>query len=140
MGLILDSSVLISAERDALDWIRWQETLLSEPQFISAITLSELWHGCHRAQTEDQRMKRERFIRGIEARFPVLGVGVTEARIHARLWSEMSTEGRSIGAHDLWIAATALAHDYALATLNSREFSRVPGLRLAEMKSFLRKS
>jgi tRNA(fMet)-specific endonuclease VapC len=39
-----------------------------------------------------------------------------------------------IGAHDLMIAATALAHGCAVLTENIKEFSRVPGL---EAFSFL---
>jgi predicted nucleic acid-binding protein len=35
-----------------------------------------------------------------------------------------------IGAHDLWIAATALAYGLGLATDNGTEFKRVPGLRV----------
>ena len=35
-----------------------------------------------------------------------------------------------IGAHDLWIAATALAHGMGVATANPRDFRRVPGLRV----------
>jgi predicted nucleic acid-binding protein len=33
-----------------------------------------------------------------------------------------------IGAHDLWIAATALAYGLDLATDDGRSFDRVPGL------------
>jgi len=35
-----------------------------------------------------------------------------------------------IGAHDLWIAATALAHGLGVATRNSAHFNRVAGLRV----------
>jgi len=35
-----------------------------------------------------------------------------------------------MGAHDLWIAATALAHGFGVATRNAREFERVRGLRV----------
>jgi tRNA(fMet)-specific endonuclease VapC len=44
----------------------------------------------------------------------------------------LAARGELIGAHDLWIAATALAHGMGLATGNTREFKRVPGLRLIE--------
>lgn len=37
-----------------------------------------------------------------------------------------------IEGHDLWLAATCLAHDLALATSNVREFQRVPGLRVED--------
>jgi tRNA(fMet)-specific endonuclease VapC len=34
------------------------------------------------------------------------------------------------GAHDLWLAATCVAHDLTMITANLREFERVPGLRV----------
>lgn len=37
-------------------------------------------------------------------------------------------EGRIIGPHDLWLAATCLAHGLTMVTANIREFARVPGL------------
>ena len=33
---------------------------------------------------------------------------------------------------DLFIAATALEHDYTLVTHNTRHFSRIPGLKLED--------
>ena len=40
------------------------------------------------------------------------------------------TVGEPIGAHDLWIAATALAHDFGVATGNASRFDWIPGLRV----------
>jgi tRNA(fMet)-specific endonuclease VapC len=44
--------------------------------------------------------------------------------------SSSKAKGGIIGAHDLWIAATALAHGLTPATLNAGEFERVPALSL----------
>src|SRR2546423_1449813 len=57
-------------------------------------------------------------------------VPITEgvARVHAEMWAQLEATGSMIGAHDLWIGATAVAHGMALATTNQREFERVPGL------------
>jgi len=49
---------------------------------------------------------------------------------YAFLRAELEAMGRPIGATDLWIAAQALADDALLVTDNTREFRRVPGLRL----------
>jgi tRNA(fMet)-specific endonuclease VapC len=38
--------------------------------------------------------------------------------------------GKSIDAHDLWIAATALVHGATVVTRNARHFKRVPGLEV----------
>jgi predicted nucleic acid-binding protein len=43
-----------------------------------------------------------------------------------------------IGAHDLLIAATAVLLDFSLATVNLREFRRVPGLQVIDPTAFLK--
>ena len=40
--------------------------------------------------------------------------------------------GQTTGAHDLLIAATALAHGYGVMTDNIRDFERVPGLEVRQ--------
>ena len=50
------------------------------------------------------------------------------AEVHARVWADLERRGQTIGAHDLLLAATALAGGLGVVTLNEREFSRVPGL------------
>jgi len=59
-------------------------------------------------------------------------VPITEsvARVHAEAWADLERRGAVLGAHDLWIAATALAHGFGVATRNSDDFARVPGLRV----------
>ena len=44
----------------------------------------------------------------------------------------LEQEGTPIGANDLLIASTALAHELTVATRNRREFARVPGLHWEE--------
>ena len=69
---------------------------------------------------------------------PALAFGVVEARRRAELWDHLSRKGRMIGPHDLIVGATALAHGQSVATLNTREFRRVPGLQLVRMTPFAR--
>ena len=47
---------------------------------------------------------------------------------HGTIFAALSKQGKMIGAHDLMIAATAIAHNCAVLTENIREFARVPGL------------
>jgi predicted nucleic acid-binding protein len=68
---------------------------------------------------------------------PVLDFGMAEARRHAELWAGLARKGTTVGAHDLMIGATALAHGYSLATLNVRDFRRIPGLRLVAVEPFI---
>jgi tRNA(fMet)-specific endonuclease VapC len=62
----------------------------------------------------------------------MLPFALAEAREHATLWAELEGRGQIIGERDLQIAATAKANGHAVATLNRREFERVPGIILAE--------
>lgn len=138
MGLVLDSSVLIAAERGRLNWGKLVLDLSDELPFMSSITLSELWHGCHRGKGVALQ-NRLRFVQEIEAIVPVLEFSRNEALVHARIWADLEKIGQKIGDYDLIIAATALVHGYAVATLNENEFNRIPNLRLTSVKQFLLK-
>ena len=63
-------------------------------------------------------------------------LAITEpvARVHAEVWAQLAAKGVVIGSHDLWIAATALAHGFGVATRNDRDFRRVPGLRVLALE------
>lgn len=137
MGLIFDSSVLIAAERGRLRLKELCAAHGAEPQFISAVTASELLHGVERTPPGSVRNHRSRRVEQVIEKFAVLDFDLDVARRHAVLWAHLKAAGTPIGPHDLQIAATALHHGCALATLNVAEFRRVPGLALVEVQSFL---
>ena len=60
----------------------------------------------------------------------MLPFGVAEARRYAALRAHLVRGGAMIGAHDLEIAATAIARGYGVLTLDARDFQRVPGLEV----------
>jgi tRNA(fMet)-specific endonuclease VapC len=137
MGVMLDSSVLIAAERGGIRLEPFLNSQGEAPVGIAAVTASELLHGCHRATDPGVRARRFAFVDALLARVPVLPFGLAEARRHAELWAHLAREGTMIGAHDLLIGATALAHGHSLATLNTKEFGRVAGLRLINLERFI---
>ena len=94
------------------------------------ITASELLHGVHRAIRPEGRTKRAAFVEGILERFPLLPVDLATARAHAQIWATLMAAGQMIGPHDLWLAATCIAHGLTIVTANMREFARVPGLQV----------
>lgn len=136
MGLILDSSVLIAAERGRLRFADFCTSLGDDPLFIAAITASELLHGVERAGTPSLRKKREAFVEALLSRLQILEFDLDVARHHARLWAALAASGTMIGPHDLQIAATTLRHGFSLATLNLDEFRRVPSLALADLHAY----
>jgi tRNA(fMet)-specific endonuclease VapC len=130
VGTLIDSSVLIAAERLTLDLDDALRAHAEEPVGIASITASELLHGVHRATTPAQRERREAFVERLLAVLPVLPFDIGAARIHASLWAGLAAKGASVGAHDLLIGATALAAGYRVATRDRRSFGKIPGLQV----------
>lgn len=129
MGLILDTSVLIAAERSRLDLAGFFAARSEDSFFLAAITASELLHGVARA-TPTRRQARSDFVEDVLSRLESIDFDLPVARRHAKLWAALEKTGRLIGPHDLLIAATALHYDYGVVTINAEEFRRVPGLRI----------
>ena len=127
MAVLIDTSILIDVERRGE---RLERAIGEEDRAISVVTASELLHGVHRAGDEAIRVRRQVFVEHILASLEPLPITTRVARAHARLWAHLEQTGMLIAAHDLWIAATALAHGISLATGNARYFDRVPGLTL----------
>jgi tRNA(fMet)-specific endonuclease VapC len=120
--------MLVDLERGAAN-PAVDEAIGDEDRAISVITVSELLHGVHRA-TGAQRTRRSAFVEHLLADLQAIPITDRVARVHADVWATLTARGQLIGAHDLWIAATALAHGLGIATGNAEEFGRIPGLRV----------
>lgn len=128
MGVLIDASILIEHERGRLDLRSRIQGREEEEFFLSVVTASELLHGVHRARDAGVRAKRSAFVEAVLAQFPLLPVDLATARTHAQLWAELASAGTPVGPHDLWLAASCVAHGLVMVTANLREFGRVPGL------------
>lgn len=127
MAILIDADVLIDAERGSFDLLAWMNAQPEEDFLLAAITVAELRHGVERA-TDAHRAARTLFFDRIVSTFETVPYTDATAKIHARIWAELESSGRLIGAHDLILAATALEHTGAIATFNTRHFASVPGL------------
>ena len=128
MGKLIDSSILVAAERGLLELDSQLAEHRDEAFALSAVTASELLHGVHRARDAARRVQRERFVEGLLQRLPVLPIDLSVARVHAVLWAELAAKGILVGERDLLIGATAIAHAYDVVTRDQRSFPRIPGL------------
>jgi tRNA(fMet)-specific endonuclease VapC len=133
MAALIDSSVLIAAERGELNFDRIAARYAEEDVAISAVTASELLHGVHRARTAAQRHRRQAFVEGLIAQLPVIAFDLNVARVHASLWADLARRGVAIGERDLMIGATAIAMDYAVVSRAERSFRKVPGLKVQRL-------
>jgi predicted nucleic acid-binding protein len=132
MGVIFDSSEIISLERDRTQVAGLVSGREGEPFGISVVTVAELLHGVERANTEARRLRRQSFVEKILESFPIFPFNVPVARIYARIWASLAKKGLTVGAHDLIIAATAISLDYSVITANRRDFEKIEGLKLEE--------
>ncbi len=130
MGVILDTSVLIEAERQASDIRVFIENRREEVFGLSVISIAELLHGVHRADSTQRRLKRSAFVEKVIELFPIYPFEVPVARIYAQLWADLIKKGLQIGAHDLIIGATALSLGFSVATFNKRHFEHIEGLKI----------
>jgi predicted nucleic acid-binding protein len=85
--------------------------------------------GVHRANTEERRVKRSAFVENVLRDFPALVFDLETARVHAHLLASLA-RNVTIGAHDLLIGATAIAHGFPVLTTNGADFERMPGCQV----------
>jgi len=130
MGVVLDTSVLIEAERQRFEIDKFTENREDEIFGLSVITIAELLHGVHRADSTKRRLKRSAYVEKVIELFPVFIFEISIARIYSELWSDLSKKGIQIGAHDLIIGSTALSLGFSVATYNIRHFERIEGLKI----------
>lgn len=137
LGVVLDSIVLIAAERRKLTAAQAienvQKTIGETPVVLSAVTVAEIGHGIYRASTPDMRRRRRTFLDDLTAAIPVCPVTAATAEIVARIGGEQAAKGVLLPFGDLLIGACALELGYALGTGNARDFQRIPGLRLISL-------
>jgi tRNA(fMet)-specific endonuclease VapC len=132
---VIDSSLFIASERERFNLEGFLAARPTDLFFIAAITASELLHDCARATDAIVRARRISFVEGVLQNYAILPFALAEAREHANLWADLEGRGQMIGERDLQIAATAKTNGHAVATLNRKEFGRVPGIILAEVLS-----
>jgi len=125
--LILDTTVLISAERTAKNLSR----LIADEDdvAIAAITAAELLVGVELADGARQS-RRAAFVRSVLDAVPVEDYDLDVATEHARLLAHVRRSGRPRGAHDLIIAATAAAAGRAIVSADVTAFADLPGVQV----------
>ncbi len=136
MGIVLDSSVLIAAERrghtvrEILEDIRAAKGEIEVG--ISVVTIAELVHGAYRTKDQAQQQRRLEFIERMSSDVPVHPVTLDIAWLAGRIEGQQEAEGVQLAFEDLLIGATALHLGYEVATLNVRDFQRIPGLAIVQ--------
>ena len=123
MKYLVDANVLSEATKPApnphvVDWLRQNERELA----VTPMVLGELEYGILLLPAGRRRKRlQDWFAQGVR-RIRVLDFDVDSATAWARLLAGLKKKGRAMSVKDSLIAATALVHGLAVATLNRRDF------------------
>jgi len=138
MGLLIDSTAFIHAERARLTVAQFIEELMARwgdlELAISVISAAELLHGVWRADSAVRRARREEFVEATLLALPVMPVTLTIARLFAELDARLAAKGGRIPTSDLLIACTALARGDDVLTGDPRHFRRVRDLTVRTLR------
>ena len=137
MGLILDTSVIVRAERrghsvaEILAQIRekYGETEIG----VSVVTIAELTHGVERSKSEAQRQRSQAFVDDVLATFTVYPVTAEIAQRVGVISGQAAGRRITLPFEDLLIGATALQLGFELATHNVRHFQMIPDLEVKQL-------
>lgn len=102
----------------------------SDDVAVAAVTVAELRVGVQLAKGR-RREKRERFVTAVLDSVSIEVYDSEVAEAHAVLLAHVRRAGTPRGPHDLIIAATALARERQVVTLDQSGFMDLPGVSLA---------
>jgi tRNA(fMet)-specific endonuclease VapC len=131
MRYLLDTNAVVALINDTSSGLA-KRTRREKPDdiAISALVAHELFYGAFRSQRAVENLAL------IDAlQFAVLEFDREDARRAGEIRAFLVNKGTPIGSYDVLIAGQALARNMILVTHNTREFTRVPGLRIEDWHS-----
>ena len=124
---MLDTNIVIYAIKKRPQQVRQAFKEHQGRMCISTVTLGELIFGAERSQQVERNLAD---IEGMVARMEVLPLDRAAAYHFGQIRAELYRIGQPIGPYDMMIAGHARSSGLILVTNNTKEFKRVPGLRL----------
>lgn len=135
MSYLVDANVLSEATKPGpnpavVEWLRRNESAV----VVDPVILGEIRFGILLLAPGARRTRLERWFEDGVRRIHCLPWDAATGLRWAELLADLRARGRAIPIKDSLIAATALAHDFALATLNRQDFEAA-GVRLIDPRS-----
>lgn len=128
MIYLLDSNICIyiinKSPRNVVEHIK---NLDPSQVRLSSISLGELEYGV--SKSKDREKNRIALIDFISA-FDIVPFDDNDAEIYGLIRADLERKGSIIGSYDMQIAAQAISRNLILVTNNTKEFSRVNGIKL----------
>ncbi len=129
MTYLLDTNAVIAMMKNHACVVEHVRRIGRSELVICAPVEAELWFGASKSlRIEENR----RLLQTLLEWLPSLPFSGEPARLCGEIRADLARKGSPIGPYDLQIAAIALANDCVLVSHNTREFSRIAGLKLED--------
>lgn len=130
MTRLLDTNTCVALLNNRPSSVAKQLATLSPDEvFLCQIVKAELYYGAYKSERPAENLT---LLQQFCQQFQILPFTNRAVDIYGYIRSELAKQGQPIGPNDFIIAAIALAHDAILITHNTREFGRVPNLKLED--------
>ena len=124
---LLDTNTLSDLIRDPQGVVAGRITQYGEDSVCTSIIVAaELRFGAAKSRSQKLADRVDSILSALD----VLPLEPPTDRHYGEIRQQLTREGKPIGPNDLLIAAHARALNLTVVTANTREFSRVPGLRV----------
>ena len=129
LKFMLDTNICIFTIKNRPEAVRMAFMAHHGQLCISTVTLMELVYGAEKSSSPQRNLA---VVEGFAARLEVLNYDQDTAIHTGQLRAELALLGKPIGPYDQMIAGHARSQGLILVTNNTREFERVPGLRIED--------
>ncbi|MBT4140275.1 MAG: type II toxin-antitoxin system VapC family toxin [Candidatus Latescibacteria bacterium] len=94
-----------------------------------SIVKAELLFGAYKSSRQDQNLST---LHRLFQKFKSYSFNDRSAEIYGQTRSDLEADGTPIGPNDLLIASIVQANSFTLVTHNTREFQRIPNLKIED--------
>jgi tRNA(fMet)-specific endonuclease VapC len=131
MKYLLDTNIVSYFLREVSPALN-QRILDSSPDAlgVSVVSAGELSYGLSKLTPSNRATELAHHLNALLTAIAIMPLPANAAQYYGNTRAHLESAGKPIVGNDLWIAAHALAQNMTLVTNNTREFERVPGLKL----------
>lgn len=127
MSYLLDTNACIQALNDQSSPVAQHIIRIPADRiYLCTIVCMELYYGAYKSRRIQENLTN---LTNFFQQFSILSFDQEPSRLAGQIRARLEIGGIPIGLYDLQIAAIALSNDLTLVTHNTREFSRVDGLK-----------
>ena len=126
---LIDTNICIYAMKGTFPSLG--QRLLEEQKsiFVSSVTVGELEYGAAKSRWGE---RTRQIFQAFLANYEIIPFDEMDAIYFGKLRAELASRSTPIGVYDAMIGAQGVARNLVVVTHNTKEFCRIPGLRVED--------